>query len=268
MITLLSLAAAVLIVGSTSHARAGNDEFRAIRVSETEDASSVEVFLQNVHGQGVHLKIPQAYFGRYHQRGGIEHSLHMYADFTEMQPVRRAQRRPAEILDDVLQKLENPNVPTADEPTETEELDYQGRVELGAIVPEAATSAFDRFTMKHPEDMDEPADPYFRRFQHTDNAGRIAFEYLVPRDEFGSKSTWIYCLGPPPERPGRTKCTVEVPFGDRLRLKYSIPRRHLAEWRAVDARVKAWVRTLIVACFDAPLLEPGGQPTAFHSCEF
>jgi hypothetical protein len=149
-------------------------------------------------------------------------------------------------LDDVLQKLQRQDNPSADEPTETEELDYQGFVELDAIVPEAATSEFDRFTAKYPEHTSEAADPYFRRFRHTDNAGRITAEYLVPRDEFGSKSTWIYCLGPPPERPGRTQCTVEVPFGDQLWLKYAIPRRHLAEWRVVDVRVKAWVRTLIV----------------------
>jgi hypothetical protein len=221
--------------------------------------TALNIFLQNVRGEGVYLKIPKDYLGPKYRDGAIRDSIYAYADFLEMQPHQRQRKPLAQMFEELEGALDGEKSPAARDPT-PDELDYSGSIVIHSAAFDGRSAIFEDFTTKYPE-QPEPTDSAFRRFRHTYNDGRIAGEYLIPRDEFESGSVWIYCLGSSPK-----KCSVNMPFGDRLWLQYAIPRLAVAEWRLVDMRVKAWVNTLVVGCFEGPQLQPGGRPAMLHAC--
>lgn len=226
----------------------------------------VELTLTNSRGQSVRLMIPSAYVKK---RGSGEY---LNVHYPDMQP----QSGPT--WEQVVKALEEKGQPAAlDNITKKWELDkpkydsltplnYDGIIYVSDGIPEFPENMIDRELSRYPE-YEDPYEPEFRHYRHSEKDGTVVREYLIPREEFEARSIWIDCLPRDESRPD-LGCFAKTSLGDRLILSYSIPRGSIASWREIDKRVRAFVRQLVVDCFEGAVLETGQHPLSTHACQF
>jgi hypothetical protein len=102
--------------------------------------------------------------------------------------------------------------------------------------------------------------------------GTTVHEFLLPKGQetIGGKSRTIFDCGPYTDT-ARTRllwpsCAAFVSDNDRFDVLYHVPRGNLRNWHSIEAEVLAFIRTLIVDCFDAEFPAPDTASMRFHDC--
>jgi hypothetical protein len=235
-------------------------------------APPVELTFQNSREQGIRLAIPREYL-KDDKDWDTTFAVLTDIRFPDMQPPppRRTFRQVAKALADKGQPATMDNVLREwelDKPKYDARvpLQYSVGVWIQSGIPQGTEGMIDGIVVDSAE-YDDPLEPMFRHYRDAYKDGTAFREYLIPRDEFAARSVWIDCLPRNIERPDYG-CLVNTTLGDRLGLKYNIPRKDVALWREVDTKVKDFVRQHVVDCFDGIRLKPSRQPLPTYACQF
>ena len=216
------------------------------------DMEPVELYSQNGRGAGTRLRIPAAYMQwQDNRKGGLDRLITLIAVYPEMTPyalLPREERRKFETWEIARRPLR-----------------FDPLIHVRAALPQG----LDRL---HFSEFLEPANRVT-----SDESSFIAYraswagvtrDYFVPvkQDKSGAA---LECLPLPAGSTAEsthTNCTAYVQFSDRILITYTVPRRDIDQWRAIDEKVRALIKAFVVDCFDGPVLPDGGVPTNFHAC--
>lgn len=253
----IALVAATAIVGAGwTKFDAVDDVIKAIDAMPVRgfvtDMEPVELYSQNGRGAGTRLRIPAAYMQwQDNRKGGLDRLIALIAVYPEMTPyavLPREERRRFETWE------------IAQSP-----LRFDPLIHVRAALPRS----LDRL---HFSEFLAPANRVT-----SEEASFIAYraswagatrDYFVPAEQPKSGPI-LQCLPLPAGSTAgstHTNCTAYAQFSDRMLITYTVPRRDIDQWRAIDEKVRALIKTFVVDCFDGPVLPEGDAPTDFHAC--
>lgn len=216
------------------------------------DMEPVELYSQNGRGAGTRLRIPAAYMQwRDNRKGGLHRLIALIAVYPEMTPYA------------LLSREEQRKFVTWE--IARRPLRFDPLIHVRAVLPESLGRL-------HFSEFLQPANRVT-----SDEAAFIAYraswagvtrDYFVPAEQEKSGPV-LQCLPLPAgstAESSHTNCTAYAQFNERMLITYTVPRRDIDQWRAIDERVRALIRTFVVDCFDGPVLPEGDVPTDFHAC--
>jgi hypothetical protein len=215
------------------------------------DMEPVELYVQNGRGAGTRLRIPAAYMQwKDNRKGGMHRLIALIAVYPEMVPY--ALLSPEERRK--FQAWELPHHP----------LRFDPLIHVRTAVPESLDLYFSEFLEPANRVTSEEASFVAYRAKW---AG-VTRDYFVPVEQHKSRPV-LQCLPLPAGSTAgstHTNCTAYAQFSDRMLITYTVPRREIDQWHAIDEKVRALIKSFVVDCFDGRVLPEGDVPTDFHAC--
>jgi hypothetical protein len=214
---------------------------------------TVELYLQNSRGAGTRLRIPAAYMQwRDDRKGGVSDSIiALVAVYPEMIPYASLSR-------DERRKFQNWEI-------DAQPLRFDPLIHLRDAIPGTLDRLHfsDRLVLANRVVSDERSFITYR----ANFAGTVK-GYFVPSQQIEAGPV-LECLPLPPGTTAdtcRTNCLAYAQYSDRMLLVYSVPRRSIDQWREIDGKVRALIKSFVVDCFEGPPLSDGDAPENFHIC--
>jgi hypothetical protein len=219
------------------------------------------LLIQNVDGQGVRLAVSAAYLEEFQRNGRVENLLFLDVIFPEMTPRQPIRRTVQEMVGDISQALNDGKTPDQVNPEyKHREGTWFGGVRLSGSTSGLVADALAYEISRH-EPYDDESEPGFRHYRRDVGNSATAEDLLVPVEQPAQSLIWFAC------HPG-SSCTAQTLIGDRIHMTYNMGRANIGQWRALDNKVRSWVRALVIDCFEGPKLEPRDTPAETYPCPF